>query len=205
MSKLGLVVNPIAGMGGRVGLKGTDGEEILERARELGAIPVSPARAVEALLIVKELCGDLEVITYPGEMGEDAARACGFAPTVVGLITPGATTSQDTKDAAREMQRLGTDLLLFAGGDGTARDVYLSRLRHSAALTDLRRVVAEWRWRADSWRHGALAEGLKRRKLEAIDGSGAVRKRGGAGVAIDTDSAACRQQEFHGRQLISIL
>jgi predicted polyphosphate/ATP-dependent NAD kinase len=57
-------------------------------------------------------------------MGEDAARACGFEPTVIGSITPGETTPEDTRSAAREMRRLNVDLLLFAGGDGTARDIY---------------------------------------------------------------------------------
>ena len=66
----------------------------------------------------------LEVITYPGEMGEDAARACELEPTVIGSIKPGETTAEDTRQAAREMRRLGVNLLLFAGGDGTARDIY---------------------------------------------------------------------------------
>jgi predicted polyphosphate/ATP-dependent NAD kinase len=57
-------------------------------------------------------------------MGEDAARVCGFEPTVIGSITPGETTPEDTRSAAREMRRLNVDLLLFAGGDGTARDIY---------------------------------------------------------------------------------
>ncbi|MBL7063642.1 MAG: ATP-NAD kinase family protein [Anaerolineae bacterium] len=57
-------------------------------------------------------------------MGEDAARACGFEPTVIGSIKQGATTPEDTRNAAREILRLNVDLLLFAGGDGTARDVY---------------------------------------------------------------------------------
>ena len=121
--RLGLVINPVAGIGGRVGLKGSDGAEIQKRALELGAVPQSQTRAIQALERIKAI-DDLEVITYPDEMGEDAARACGFQPTVIGLITPGKTTSEDTKNATREMQQLNVNLLLFAGGDGTARDIY---------------------------------------------------------------------------------
>jgi predicted polyphosphate/ATP-dependent NAD kinase len=122
-SKLGVIVNPVAGIGGRVGLKGSDGAEIQARARALGAVPRASERAAEALQRLASV-EDLEIVTYPGEMGEDAVRACGFQPTVVGTIEPGATTAQDTRRAASELQRLGIDLLLFAGGDGTARDIY---------------------------------------------------------------------------------
>ena len=122
--RLGLIVNPIAGMGGRVGLKGTDGVDTLERARELGAVSTSPARAVDALKRLIPLKGGIDLITYPREMGENEAREAGLDPTVIGSITSGATTSQDTISAAIEMEALGVDLILFAGGDGTARDVY---------------------------------------------------------------------------------
>jgi len=121
--RLGLIVNPVAGIGGRVGLKGSDGAQIQKRAFELGAVPRALDRAVQALERIPSMSG-LEVVTYPGEMGQEAARACGFEPIVIGSITPGETTAQDTRDAAREMVRQGVDLLLFAGGDGTARDIY---------------------------------------------------------------------------------
>ena len=122
--KLGLIVNPIAGMGGRVGLKGSDGYKILRRARQLGAEPESPGRAATALKRISRIKDSIELITYPYEMGEDEAKECGFSPTVLGSVTKGNTTSGDTENAAQEMLKLGVALLLFAGGDGTARDIY---------------------------------------------------------------------------------
>jgi predicted polyphosphate/ATP-dependent NAD kinase len=125
MSKksLGLIVNPIAGMGGRVGLKGSDGNEIIRKAKELGAVPVSHARTIEALRQIESIKDSINLTTYPYDMGEDEARECGFSPHVIGSIVKGYTTSEDTKRAARDMLDLGVDLLLFAGGDGTARDI----------------------------------------------------------------------------------
>jgi len=121
--RLGLIVNPVAGLGGRVGLKGSDGAEIQRQALALGAVPRSQERAVQGLERIESVDG-LELVAYPGEMGADAAKLCGFEPTIIGSIEPGETTPQDTQNAAAEMLRLGVDLLLFAGGDGTARDVY---------------------------------------------------------------------------------
>ncbi len=124
MVSLGFIVNPLAGIGGRVGLKGSDGEETVRRAFELGAVCLSPQRAFEALVSLKPLEADLELLTYPGAMGEEEALAAGLQPTVLGSIDAGGTSAADTRRAASEMLELGVDLLLFAGGDGTARDVY---------------------------------------------------------------------------------
>jgi predicted polyphosphate/ATP-dependent NAD kinase len=112
--RLGLIVNPVAGIGGRVGLKGSDGAEIQKRAREMGAIPQAQERTRRALERVRKV-EDISLLTYPGEMGEDAARACGFDPVVLGSIEAGQTTARDTRRAAAEMQEAGIDLLLFAG------------------------------------------------------------------------------------------
>lgn len=122
--RLGFIVNPIAGMGGRVGLKGSDSEEILKKAKELGAEPESPGRAVAALKQINRLKDGVELVTYPYEMGEEEAKESGFNPTVIGSIKRGNTTSSDTENAAKEMLKLRVNLLLFAGGDGTARDIY---------------------------------------------------------------------------------
>ena len=121
--KLGLIVNPIAGIGGRVGLKGSDGAEIQMRARALGAVPQALNRTIRTLEQLRSLRGEVELVTYPHEMGEDAVRECGLEHTVIGSIVPGETTAQDTQDAAKQMMDLSVSLLLLAGGDGTARDV----------------------------------------------------------------------------------
>ena len=120
---IGLVVNPVAGMGGRVGLKGSDGAATLAAARERGAVPVAPERVVAALAALAPLAGSFDLIVAPGEMGADEARACGIPHEVVGSIPIGATTAADTRAAAAELARRGVDLLLFGGGDGTAVDV----------------------------------------------------------------------------------
>ncbi len=121
--KLGLIVNPIAGLGGRVGLKGTDGRDIVEKALQLGALPLAPRRAIEALENLGPQADRVEILTYPGDMGERQARACGFSPTLVGGIEGLATGASDTRRAAAQILHRGADLLLFAGGDGTARCV----------------------------------------------------------------------------------
>jgi len=124
MKIIGLIVNPVAGMGGRVGLKGSDGADILERARALGAVPEAPGRVVQALSVLARESAKCAILTWPGDMGEVEAREAGFEPEVIGSIEPGATSPDDTERAAREMVARSVDLLLFAGGDGTARNIF---------------------------------------------------------------------------------
>ncbi len=125
MKKLGLIVNPIAGMGGRVGLKGTDGPEILRKAIELGAEPIAQSRTTKALQKIAHLEEPVELVTCPGQMGEEIALCCGFSPQLIkGTGTAAQTSPEDTWNAAKAMHDLGVDLLLFSGGDGTASDIY---------------------------------------------------------------------------------
>jgi NAD+ kinase len=122
MREVGVVVNPIAGMGGRVGLKGTDGK--VAEARDRGAERRAPDRAREALAALAEADPDVVVATYGGPMGETAAREAGLDPVVVGEPEDsGATTATDTRAAVRALADRGVDLVLFVGGDGTAADV----------------------------------------------------------------------------------
>jgi len=121
LKRIGLVVNPIAGMGGSVGLKGTDGDSY-RKAVELGAQPVTPFRVKEFLSCLKK---HKECVFYaaPGKMGADILAENGLDFTVVGSIGE-ETSSKDTKRIVRTMAERGVDLLVFAGGDGTARDVF---------------------------------------------------------------------------------
>jgi predicted polyphosphate/ATP-dependent NAD kinase len=119
--QIGVVVNPIAGMGGRVGLKGTDGK--VAEARELGAEPRAPERARRALAALHERAPDTTVYAYGGEMGEDEAREAGFDPVVVGSPGGQETSAEDTKAAVEAFLEADVDAVLFVGGDGTAQDV----------------------------------------------------------------------------------
>ncbi|WP_224269267.1 ATP-NAD kinase family protein [Haloprofundus salinisoli] len=119
--RIGVVVNPIAGMGGRVGLKGTDGKVAEARAR--GAEPRAPERARRALTELRERVPDAELVVYGGEMGEDTARAVGFDPEIVGAPSGEETTADDTRRAVEAFVDAGVDLVFFVGGDGTAADV----------------------------------------------------------------------------------
>ncbi len=121
---LGLIINPVAGMGGRVGLKGTDGDETLRRALALGAVPRAQERAREALRPLSSIKDAINLLSCPGDMGADVSRSLGFAPRLVAPdITP-PTSAADTRRAAEAMQARDTNLILFVGGDGTARDMF---------------------------------------------------------------------------------
>jgi predicted polyphosphate/ATP-dependent NAD kinase len=118
---VGFVLNPIAGMGGRVGLKGTDGKVV--EARERGAEPRAPARAERALTELAERLPDADTSTWGEPMGESAVRAAGYEPDVLGGPEGEETESADTTAAVSAFVDAGVDLVLFVGGDGTAADV----------------------------------------------------------------------------------
>jgi predicted polyphosphate/ATP-dependent NAD kinase len=122
MKIIGFVVNPIAGMGGAVGLKGTDGREVLQKAITMGAKAVAPGRAREFLSALEPVKDKVQLLTGAGKMGEEIARKMGFAYSVIGLRNV-ETTADDTKKFAKKALKANINLLVFCGGDGTARDI----------------------------------------------------------------------------------
>ncbi|MGW0194815.1 ATP-NAD kinase family protein [Nonomuraea sp. NPDC003201] len=120
---VGLVVNPVAGLGGAAGLKGSDGVEVQRAALAMGATPRAGERAARAVRTLTARRPGTRVLTVPGRMGEDSVRASGAPYDLVRPPSGGAagTSAEDTRRAVAALA--GVDLLLFAGGDGTARDV----------------------------------------------------------------------------------
>ena len=118
MCTIGFVINPIAGMGGRVGLKGTDG--LYEEAMRRGAKKIAGYRASKFLKEIKD--ENVMLLTASGEMGEDAIKNFHFKYSVV-YEAPQITSAEDTKNACLKFLNSGAELIVFVGGDGTARDV----------------------------------------------------------------------------------
>lgn len=119
---IGLVINPIAGMGGRVGLKGTDGKEILEKAKLLGAKPESNLKAEKAIKILLEEDVEIKWVTAGSSMGEDLLKKFNQDYTILHTANID-STPEDTKLFLQKALNEEMDLLLFVGGDGTARNV----------------------------------------------------------------------------------
>jgi len=120
--KVGFLINPIAGIGGAVGLKGTDGEKTLRKAIRKGAKSFSPERGLRYLEEVQRRDKGIEFLIAPGNMGENIADQLNIEHELVGRVGK-TTTSEDSMRIARLMKRRKVDLIVFCGGDGTARDV----------------------------------------------------------------------------------
>ena len=123
LKKLGLIINPWAGIGGPAGLKGSDGAETVAQALDAGIEPQSHKRAAIALQALQPFSDALEIVTYAGDMGEDLARDLGFRVQVAGAAAAGRSTPADSEAAANDIRAAGADLIVFAGGDGTARNM----------------------------------------------------------------------------------
>ena len=125
---IGLVVNPLAGLGGSLAMKGSDGEEVRKLAASLPDADLQRAveRVVRALqplrIAVQE--GVVRLSCWAGAMGESVLGELGLPHITLGTVPCGLSSADDTRRAAGTLVDSGIDLLVFAGGDGTARDIY---------------------------------------------------------------------------------
>ena len=121
--RIGFVVNPVAGMGGKVGLKGTDG--VVKEAIAKGAEPVAPQRAAEFIKELERLLAGTKVVILccPGKMGLDEAKSAGIRCKTLPLILGEETSAADTEASVKLMEKAKVDLIVFVGGDGTARNI----------------------------------------------------------------------------------
>lgn len=127
-TRVGLVLNPVAGMGGRVGLKGTDGADMLNMALDRGAEPVSPSCILRFLDQLGNRTQGIHWLTCSGDMGADILLEAGLREgddfsIAYHVRDQRVTGPGDTRRACRAMLDAGVDLLAFCGGDGTARNV----------------------------------------------------------------------------------
>ena len=121
---LGIIINPMAGIGGKLGLKGSDGEKIQNTALEKGATQESPIKMARALKAMKCDFEKIEFITCKGKMGEDICKTLGIKAKILPIPENlDATTWSDTEKAVQLMINSEADLIMFAGGDGTARNI----------------------------------------------------------------------------------
>lgn len=125
---IGLIINPLAGLGGSRGFKGSDSEEVRKLAHN--ARPDQLQRAHDRVVRALELLNEhsVHITTWSGSMGESALDKVSLGSTVLGgpgsPSTSQLSTADDTRIAALALKDHGVDLLVFAGGDGTARDIY---------------------------------------------------------------------------------
>lgn len=123
MFKLGLVINPYAGIGGALALKGSDGADTRAKALALGAEQRAIPRTFTALEVLKPYCSQMKILTASGDMGEKVATEAGFQVEVVYHCEQAQSEGVDTEATIAALIKQQVDVILFAGGDGTARNV----------------------------------------------------------------------------------
>ena len=128
--RIGIIVNPDAGLGGRLALKGSDG--MAEIARAKGAEDRAGPRMYEAF---EHLFSIIELSLVPwdnvhwllpkGRMGDswipEKMKINGKWTNI--SDTPNATTAEDTINVVNSMIEQNVEIILYAGGDGTTRDI----------------------------------------------------------------------------------
>ena len=119
--RLGLIVNPYAGIGGAAGLKGSDGEGIRLQALTFDSALKAPKRLAQMLMLLTQEDHYIHWFTAKGVMGGDYLSA--FTQVTTLLTVSEETTALDTQKLAKALLLEKIDLIIFVGGDGTARDI----------------------------------------------------------------------------------
>jgi len=132
MMKLGIIINPYAGIGGSVGLKGSDGDDIRTEALARGAEARASSRMQRCLEMLRDFKNKLHIYCYSGDMGEITAQQAELGFTLVGSAESTPSSAQDTLAAVNALVKEQVDIILFAGGDGTARNI-ADALQHADA------------------------------------------------------------------------
>ena len=126
MARIGVLVNPDAGLGGRLGFKGSDGRA--DEARSSGAKDRAGPRMMEAIthifnLIQSKKCLEFDLFVCGGKMGSDWIKEIPFPNMKVIGDWQGKTSAKDTTLAVELLLEEDVDLIMYAGGDGTTRDI----------------------------------------------------------------------------------
>ena len=124
--RVGIIVNPDAGLGGRLGFKGSDGRA--EEARAAGAQDRAGPRMQQCIEKLSQLLDSslnrqgkaMEFICWSGRMG---SSWIGQIPAIIIGESPQSTSAQDTALLVKQLIDSEVDLILYAGGDGTTRDI----------------------------------------------------------------------------------
>lgn len=127
--RIGFLVNPVAGVGGAAGFKGSDDEVVQNRVMSGELALKAPGRVTQFFSrLEKQLAGvgiepdTLQLVCAPGVMGTDYVGNT-FTPQSLPISLPEKTGADETRQLAQLFLEEGIDLLVFAGGDGTARDI----------------------------------------------------------------------------------
>lgn len=121
--KLGLCINPFAGIGGSLALKGSDGKETRDKALSLGAEQLAMKKTTLALSECLSLTSNMHIYTGANDLGQGVCEELKFEYSIVHIPQSAQTEIQDTHQLVEQLLENQVDLILFAGGDGTARNI----------------------------------------------------------------------------------
>ncbi len=120
---IGFLVNPIAGAGGPAAHKGSD-LAVTKDALVAGELNLRAPERARQFISALDSDAQFELISAPGAMGADyLAEASALQYNVLSCSLSSTTSDHDTKNIVKALILAQVDLIVFVGGDGTARDV----------------------------------------------------------------------------------